>query len=197
MIDNTAGAEEPQSGTSRGRALHQLLPVSALVSTGAMPAQSEGVPGVVRTRSPRARVLGGEPAGPGVNEADETNVTDETKASIAKWVAEELGTKANDRVQKHFKKQALDLLTRVAALQRAMQRHEATTSELNALREKKLPPKWKPPGVTFETPLLDTIVMDETSILIQFDGLMTARECKLAAWITYSHAVKAIDEKTV
>lgn len=132
----------------------------------------------------------------------DVEMVDETKQqeiqAIKALVEKELENLVSPELSKHIKKVTLELSSKIYALQRTKARLEKADDELRILGENRLPSGVKGVSIPFETPLLDTVcVEEETSFNVAIPAGKTLREAKSMIHMTALKAQKEIDKKII
>ena len=149
------GGNLPQA--SRRRQLHPLRPASQ--------AFADDRQNTRRSRSPQGLRSGADSA------------PENAPFSIASMVDAELGRYLAPAVLKDMRKQSMDLSNKIRALQRTNARREKLKKDIHDLTEERLPPGYRPFPHTFETYLLDEMVVQE-GLSRQVDQSCSIRDTK-------------------
>lgn len=128
--------------------------------------------------------------------APRSGVVSDDYAAIAALIAEEFKEIPSD-ITKKYKREAIDLAAKLHNLQKAYERRDRTAKDLSALSEKRIPQGSKPFSAPFETPLLDSLVMNETVFNVMAPPGTSIRNARKMVYIEQMRVMKHMDEMAI
>ncbi|CAK0828489.1 unnamed protein product [Prorocentrum cordatum] len=132
------------------------------------------------------------PSGPQAGAAragDDNNLSD--------LIEKELKDYMNSDLKTSIKKASTTLAAKIESLQKTNARKTKLEAELQSLRGGTIPAGVKPANFGFETDLLDTVTLQDTSYDIRFDSGCTIRDAKRKLHIFYLEKCRELDLRVV